>query len=248
MPPTAPESRVSDGHRIIVPLDVAHLGAAEELVEQLQPVVGMFKIGKQLFTAAGPSAVEMVRGYGADVFLDLKWHDIPNTVAAACSAAAELGVRMLNVHASGGREMLVAARAALDRQPAEGRPELLAVTVLTSLDAANLAEVGVADTPSSQVARLAALALSLGADGLVCSPREVAELRTAHGREPTLVVAGVRPTWSAANDQRRSATPAAALAAGADYLVVGRPITASDDPVAAARRVADELELAARPA
>ncbi len=238
-----------DSHqRIVIALDVGDIGAAEALVTQLQPVVGMFKIGKQLFTAAGPAAVDMVRSHGADVFLDLKWHDIPNTVAAACSAAAQLGVRMVNVHASGGREMLSAARAALDRHPGAERPELLAVTVLTSLAASDLAEVGVADPPANQVLRLAALSLAVGADGLVCSPQEVADLRAAHGPEPTLVVPGVRPEWFAANDQRRAATPAVALGDGADYLVIGRPITRSGDPVAAARRVAAELQPVGRSA
>ena len=236
-----------DSHRrIVVPLDVSDVSAAEKLVTQLQPVVGMFKVGKQLFTAAGPAAVEMVRGHGAEVFLDLKWHDIPNTVAAACSAASELGVRMVNVHASGGRRMLSAARDALDRRPADERSQLLAVTVLTSLAAEDLAEVGISAPPATQVARLAALSLAAGVDGMVCSPHEVATLRATYGPAPTLMVPGVRPEWFSANDQKRVASPAMALAAGADYLVIGRPITGSDDPVAAAHEVAAEMELAVR--
>jgi orotidine-5'-phosphate decarboxylase len=236
---------MTNAGRIVIPLDVADLDRAEHLVRALQPSVGMFKIGKQLFTAAGPAAVAMVRGLGAEVFLDLKWHDIPSTVAAACRAAADLDVAMLNVHASGGAAMLRAARDAIDTIASNAgtrQPKLLAVTVLTSLTAAGLRAVGVDDSPSEQVARLARLALDCGCDGLICSPLEVARLRQEHGSGPTLVVPGVRPVWAAANDQQRAATPAEAVDAGADYLVIGRPVTASDDPVAAARRVVAELE------
>lgn len=228
--------------RIIIPLDVDDMEAAEELVRTLRPVVGMFKIGKQLFTAAGPAAVDRVHGLGGRVFLDLKWHDIPNTVAAACRIASGLGVAMMNVHASGGRGMLCAAREAVDRTAATARPLLLAVTVLTSLGDQELPAVGVEGTAASQVARLAALAIGCGMDGFISSPREVAGLRSAHGMRPTIAVPGVRPTWAAHNDQQRVATPADAVAAGADYLIVGRPITAASDPRSAAERVAAELE------
>jgi len=233
---------MNNGECIVIPLDVSDLESAERLVRGLQPIVGMFKIGKQLFTAAGPAAVELVRGLGAEVFLDLKWHDIPNTVAAACRAAAELDVAMLNVHASGGAAMLDASRNALDKTVGSRRPKLLAVTVLTSLDAADLFSIGIHASSTEQVALLARLALGCGADGLICSPLEVSGLRREHGPAPTLVVPGVRPEWAAVNDQRRAATPAQAIAAGADYLVIGRPVTASDDPQQAALRVVAELQ------
>ena len=176
----------------------------------------------------------------APVFLDLKLHDIPNTVAGAVRSLLPLRPAMLTLHAGGGAAMLAAARAAAEAAGAD-RPILLAVTVLTSMDAAALAATGVAGDPAGQVLRLAGLALAAGADGLVCSPQEVAAIRAEFGPAPYLVVPGVRPTGSAAGDQARTATPAEAVAAGADWIVVGRPITGATDPVAAARAIADSL-------
>jgi orotidine-5'-phosphate decarboxylase len=175
------------------------------------------------------------RGYS--IFLDLKLHDIPNTVASAVRAAAHLGVDMLTVHAAGGPEMITAAVGA-----AESRLTLLAVTVLTSMDAAQLEAIGVAETPAAQVGRLAAMAVACGVGGLVCSPNEVASLRKQLGDEPLLVIPGIRPEGADAGDQRRVATPAAAIASGASYLVVGRPITRSVDPEAAARAILAEMQ------
>jgi orotidine-5'-phosphate decarboxylase len=175
------------------------------------------------------------------VFLDLKFHDIPNTVAAACRAAADLGVWMVNVHASGGRDMLVAAREALDG--IASRPLLIAVTVLTSLDRGRLAEVGIDTEPKAQVARLAQLAHESGLDGVVCSPQEIAQVKALCGPAFLTVTPGVRPAGSALDDQQRVATPGAACAAGGDYLVIGRPVTRAEDPVAAIAAIAREMTL-----
>ena len=224
--------------RVLVALDTTDLAQAARLVERLRPQVGGFKIGKEFFTRLGPQGVATAL-QGAPFFLDLKFHDIPNTVAGALRSAAALGPFMVNVHASGGPAMLKAAAAAV----AEGapRPLLIAVTVLTSLDDADLAAVGQQGPAEAQVLRLARLARDCGLDGVVASPREIAALRAACGPDFTLVIPGVRPAWAAAGDQKRVMTPAEALGAGADYLVIGRPITGDADPVAAARRVAEEL-------
>ncbi|MDB5383348.1 MAG: pyrF, partial [Rhodospirillales bacterium] len=197
---------------------------------------GLLKIGLELFCAMGPPAVARP----VPVFLDLKLHDIPNTVAGAVRSLLPLAPAMLTLHASGGAAMISAARDAAERAGA-ARPMLLAVTVLTSMDAAALRETGVADDPAAQVLRLARMAMAAGADGLVCSPREVAMLRDALGEAPFLVVPGVRPTGSDAGDQARTATPAEAVAAGADWIVIGRPITGAADPAAAARAIAAGL-------
>ncbi len=196
------------------------------------------KVGKELFTRAGPGSVEALTARGFEVFLDLKFHDIPNTVASACAAAADLGCWMINVHAGGGRAMLEAAAAAM--QARRDAPLLIAVTVLTSLDAAALRELGVEDTPADQVARLARLSHDCGLDGVVCSPLEVVSLRAALGAGFVLVTPGVRPAGAASDDQVRIATPGAALRAGASYLVVGRPITQADDPGRALAAINDE--------
>ncbi len=200
----------------------------------------MFKIGSQLFTTEGPRAVQKLAGLGFDIFLDLKFHDIPNTVAGAVAAAAKLPrVRLVNVHASGGVEMMRAAREAAGSR--KSRPALLAVTILTSLDAKALRDVGMSGSPASRAVALAKLAKRAGMDGVVASAQEVKAIRRACGPKFVIVVPGIRPAASAANDQSRIATPAEAIRAGADYLVVGRPITAARDPRAAALAVANEI-------
>ena len=236
---------------LIVGLDVPDLEQARPLVRALAGKVGAFKIGPVLFTRAGPAAIDLVHEHGGRVFLDLKWHDIPNTVAGACRAAAAQGVWMVNVHAAGGERMLAAARDALEqaRQPGTPRPLLLAVTVLTSLDDADLPAAGVTGPVAQQVERLAALAERGQADGLVASGHEVACL---HARWPrfTLVVPGVRPRWLTAggaapgDDQRRIVTPADTLAAGASHVVIARPIITYPDPTQAVRLTEQEVAAA----
>ncbi len=232
-------------NRLIVALDVQTAQRARELVNLLGPEVGMFKVGSQLFTAAGPEIVREIVRSGYRVFLDLKFHDIPNTVAAAAVAAMRLGVTILNVHASGGSEMMKRAAAAVSEAASvEGlsRPSIIAVTVLTSADWATLQSLGVTNTPEQQVIKLALLAAENGMDGLVASPLEVPAIRAAISRrEFLLVTPGIRPGGTALDDQKRVLTPAAAMRAGADYVVVGRPITAAKDPVAAARMIGVEI-------
>ncbi|GEA17034.1 MAG: orotidine-5-phosphate decarboxylase [Moorella sp. (in: firmicutes)] len=232
--------------KIIVALDVASLAAGEKLVDQLFPYVGMFKVGLEFYTTAGPAAIRMIKERGGKVFADLKLHDIPNTVAGAARALVRLGVDMLNVHAAGGRSMMEAAVAAA-RQEAEaaGRPApfILAVTVLTSLDGKALRdEVGIEREVEEQVVRWARLAKEAGLDGVVASPREIRAIREACGPEFLIVTPGVRPAGADRGDQRRVMTPAAALQEGASYLVIGRPITAAPDPAAAARAIGEEME------
>ncbi|MBP1464775.1 orotidine-5'-phosphate decarboxylase [Candidatus Chloroploca sp. M-50] len=228
---------------ILVALDVATIETALNLVGLLQPYVGGFKVGLELCTALGtPQVVEAVGKAGGALFLDLKLHDIPNTVAASVRAVCELGsaVRMLTLHCQGGAAMLRAAVAAAHAAPQ--RPLLLGVTVLTSIDGEALHnELGVGADLETHVVHLARLAQACGLDGVVASPHEVAAIRAACGPELLIVTPGVRPTWAARDDQRRVMTPTEAIAAGADYLVVGRPITAADDPVAAAARIVTEL-------
>jgi orotidine-5'-phosphate decarboxylase len=216
--------------RLIVAVDVPKADAASELVDRLAGRVGLFKLGSQAFTAAGPELVREVVGRGERVFLDLKFHDIPNTVAGAVASAAQLGVSLATVHGLGGRAMLEAAVGAL---PALGT-KLLAITILTSHDEATLGEIGVGGGVSDSVRRLALLAKDAGMDGVVASPHEVALVREACGPGFLIVTPGIRPAGAASGDQARAATPAAALSAGADYLVVGRPITEAKDPGAAA--------------
>jgi orotidine-5'-phosphate decarboxylase len=229
--------------RIFVALDTQDLGKAAGWAQALAGQVGGLKIGKEFFAAQGPDGVRAVAG-GEPLFLDLKFHDIPNTVAGAIRAVVHLRPFVVNVHASGGRAMMQAAGEAA-REAAEDlevtRPLVLGVTVLTSLDEADLDEVGQRGPARDQTLRLANLARDSGLDGVVCSPREIAALRTACGPDFLLVVPGIRPTWAAAGDQKRIMTPAEALGAGADYLVVGRPITGAADPLAAARRLVEEL-------
>ncbi|HMM77537.1 MAG TPA: orotidine-5'-phosphate decarboxylase [Gammaproteobacteria bacterium] len=223
---------------IIVALDYAN---GEDALATARALAGSgcaVKVGKELFTAEGPAIVGRLGELGLPVFLDLKFHDIPNTVAGACRAAAALGAWMINVHASGGREMLLAAREALAARTA--RPLLIAVTVLTSLDRGRLAEIGLDVEPAVQVERLARLTRAAGLDGVVCSPQEIAVVKSL-GADFLAVTPGVRPPGSAQDDQQRIATPAAAVAAGADWLVIGRPITRAASPAAAVAAIAASL-------
>jgi orotidine-5'-phosphate decarboxylase len=229
---------------VIVALDFDTLDGALALADRLDPAACRVKVGKELFTRAGPAALSALAARGFEVFLDLKFHDIPNTVAGACRAAADLGCWMVNVHASGGRAMMSAAAAAL--AGCSDRPLLIAVTVLTSLDDAALGEVGVAATAADQVVRLATLAADCGLDGVVCSPLEIAPLRARLAPGFALVTPGVRPAGAAQDDQVRVATPGSAIAAGASYLVVGRPVTRAADPAAAVVAITAECREAAR--
>ncbi len=214
--------------RIIVALDFATAAPALDLVSELDPSLCRLKIGKEMFTRMGPAFVEKLVGKGFDVFLDLKYHDIPNTVASACAAAADLGVWMVNLHASGGRRMMEAARERLDGL--SHRPLLIAVTILTSLEAKDIHEVGFLGAPADIVVRQARLTEECGLDGVVCSPVEAAEVRPLVGDDFLLVTPGVRPASASTNDQKRVMTPYDALNAGSDLLVIGRPITAAQDP------------------
>lgn len=228
---------VIEGPRVIVALDYPDAATALAFVDRIDPQLARLKVGKELFTVCGPQFVETLVRRGYDVFLDLKYHDIPNTVAGACRAAAALGVWMLNVHASGGRTMMEAARAAVADHP---RLKLIAVTVLTSMGANDLAEIGLTGTPEEAVLRLARLTQQAGLDGVVCSGQEAASLRTALGSDFCLVTPGIRPA-AANDDQKRVLTPQAAITAGAHYLVIGRPITQATDPAATLARIAADI-------
>ncbi len=220
-----------DYKRIIVALDYSNAIDALIMADQLDPARCRLKVGKELFTHEGPQIVRQLQKLGFELFLDLKFHDIPNTVAAACSAAADLGVWMVNVHALGGRRMMEAARKAVD---ANGHPTLLiAVTVLTSMAAEDLREVGLADSPENEVLRLATLASESGLDGLVCSAQEAGGLNKRFGQDFLFVTPGVRSAGVDAGDQRRVMTPELAIKSGASYLVIGRPITQASDPALA---------------
>jgi len=223
--------------RLIVALDLDTREKAEKLVKELGPHVGMFKVGKELFTAAGPDIVRSIVGSGGRVFLDLKFHDIPNTVAKAVAAAAQLGAFFVTVHLSGGRAMLEAAASAL---PAEGT-QLLGVSVLTSHTDASLKETGAEGTVADTVRRLTRLARESGIDGVVCSPLEITMVRETAGEDMMIVTPGIRPKGAAKGDQARVTTPAEARKLGADYVVVGRPITEAECPADAARAIVDEL-------
>ena len=234
MNPGQPAENRSD--RVIVALDVPSAPEAQNLVRELSGAISFFKIGLQLYTACGPEIVRAVRDSGARVFLDLKLHDIPNTVAKAVAAASDLGVEMLTLHLSGGRQMLAAAATA-------SPPDmlLLGVTVLTSSNEETLRETGVSATVEEQAVRLAQLAAESGIGGLIASPHELGALRAVVGHNIKIITPGVRPTWSAADDQKRFTTPREALDRGADFIVVGRPITAHSNPAAAAQRLISEL-------
>jgi len=227
--------------KVIVALDFADVEAAVAFAKRLDPAQCRLKVGKELFTAAGPACVEKLVHAGFDVFLDLKFHDIPNTVASACKAAAQLGVWMLNVHALGGRAMMTAAREAVDTQ--SHQPKLIAVTVLTSMGGDDLHEIGITGEPQDVVLRLAHLAQSSGLDGVVCSAQEAAMLRRELGYEFNLVTPGIRPADASVDDQVRIMTPSDAIYMGASYLVIGRPITRADDPLAVLHRINQEIEL-----
>ena len=232
-------------NRLIFALDVDSLAEAEALVEQLAREVGVFKVGKQLFLSAGPEVVRMIQRHGADVFLDLKFHDIPYTVARAGIEAARLGVRFFDLHASGSFEMMERTQievARVCRREGVRRPKILAVTVLTSLRKSDLRRVGVADEVEHQVVRLARLARKAGMDGVVASPLEIARIRRECGRGFLIVTPGVRPAGlGQGDDQKRYMTPEEAMKAGADYLVLGRPIRDAPDPLAAVREVVAEM-------
>lgn len=224
--------------RLIAALDVSTADEARALVDRLSGSVGMFKVGSQLFTAAGPQLVREIVGRGEKVFLDLKYHDIPNTVAEAVGEAGLLGASLITVHALGGKAMIEAAVGAL---PAVGS-RVLAVTVLTSHNERSLGEIGLPGAVTESVQRLALLARHAGADGVVASPLEAGLVRAACGPDFLIVTPGIRPSGARADDQARAATPAAAIKAGADYLVVGRPISQAPDPTAAAAAIVREME------
>ena len=234
---------VTNDDRIIIALDVPAKEEAIALVSRLKDA-RTFKVGLELFTAEGPALFRKLKALRKDIFLDLKLHDIPNTVAGAVRSAYRHGVQMMTVHTSGGREMMAkaaeAAKAAADAGKGP-KPILLGVTVLTSLKGPDLEEVGMGPDVASQVLRLAGLAKSAGLDGVVCSPQEIEVLRKEYGRELVIVTPGIRPVWAAAQDQKRIMTPAEAVAKGADYLVIGRPITGAPSPNEAFLRIAEEI-------
>ena len=231
--------------KLIVALDVDTPAKALDLVKQLHHVAGMFKVGSQLFTAAGPQIVRDIIALNSKVFLDLKFHDIPHQVAGAARSAAQLGVSLFTIHASGGSEMMrrAAESVAEVSQQTGVRSRVLAITVLTSMDATTLSDIGVSSTPSESVMRLVKLADAAGVDGVVASPQEIETIRSTVSNPNFLVVTpGIRPDATANEDQKRVATPASAIAAGASYLVVGRPITGAPDPLAAAEQIAAEMQ------
>ena len=217
--------------KVVIALDYDNKQQALAFIEQLDPSTCRLKIGKEMFTHFGPEFVQLIVAKGFDVFLDLKFHDIPNTVAKAVKAAADLGVWMVNVHASGGRRMMEAAKAILEPY-GDKAPLLIAVTVLTSMDQSDLTELGINLTPAEQVKRLATLTKLSGLDGVVCSSHEAEELKALLGASFKLITPGIRPAGSDAGDQRRIKTPKQAMDSGSDYLVIGRPITQAADPVA----------------
>ncbi|MYE88484.1 orotidine-5'-phosphate decarboxylase [Candidatus Poribacteria bacterium] len=233
-------------NQLIVALDVENLSAADHLVTTLSDHVKWFKVGNQLFTTAGPAAVKLLLDAKKNIFLDLKFHDIPNTVAGAVASSIEIGAHMINMHASGGLEMMRAAAESAEKQASElgiPRPTLLGVTILTSVNEADFQRgSGTSRRLEDQVAYLAELSQRAGLDGVVASPLEIGLIRRVCGDDFVIVTPGVRPAWAVSNDQQRVMTPAEAIDAGADYIVVGRPITAADDPRDAARRILQEID------
>ena len=228
------------GPRIVVAMDFDNADQCLAMAKRLSPLDCRLKVGKELFTACGPIIVEQLMALGFEIFLDLKFHDIPNTTSKAVKAAAELGVWMVNVHASGGERMMVAAREILERRAGKS-PLLIAVTVLTSMEASDLSGVGIACSPEDQVMKLARLTHACGLDGIVCSAQEAALMRTQIGKDFCLVTPGIRLDTSPADDQRRTLTPAAAMAAGSSYLVIGRPITQSPNPTETCKSIIQTL-------
>lgn len=225
--------------RVIIALDYADANSAMALVDRLEPSACKVKVGKELFTAAGPAFVTAIAQRGFDVFLDLKFHDIPNTVAQACKAAAQLGVWMVNVHALGGRAMMQAAREAIES--AACRPRLIAVTVLTSMTEPDLREVGIEASPLAEALKLAQLAGDCGLDGVVCSAHEAGEIRDRVGSRFLRVTPGIRLPEDSAGDQKRVMTPQIAIESGASYLVIGRSVTRAADPLAVLARINREI-------
>ncbi len=237
--------RAAARERLIFALDVDSFEEAQRWVKKLHSKVGLFKVGKQLFTRCGPEIIQMVRAEGGEVFLDLKYHDIPNTVAKAGVEACRLGAKMFNVHALGGLEMMQKTVQEVDAWCADNkteRPTMLAVTILTSSTEETLQKIGIDRPVAEMVPRLAALAKEAGFDGVVASPKEVGLIRQACGEDFAIVTPGVRPAFASLDDQKRVTTPADAITNGADYLVIGRPISAAADPVAAADLILDEIE------
>lgn len=235
---------MSSNEKLIVALDVESKEKAISLVDKLKKYVKIFKIGSELFTSCGPGIIEEVISKGCRVFLDLKFHDIPNTVARSAQAAAKLGVFMFNVHAMGGPEMMKKCADAVREEAKKlkkEKPYIIAVTILTSMDENNLKKIGVNDNMESQVLRLAQLAKDSGLDGVVASPSEIKPLRKAMGGNFIIVTPGVRPSWAATNDQKRISTPKEAIDSGASFIVVGRPITDAQDPVEAAKKILQEI-------
>ena len=224
--------------KIIVALDFSKKEKALELISRIDPALCRLKVGKEMFTHYGPAFLEEIHSKGFEVFLDLKYHDIPNTVARTCEVAADLGIWMLNVHALGGRRMMEAAIEALDKR--NHRPLLIAVTVLTSMSSNDLLDIGVSQSPADYAIQLAGLAKDAGLDGIVCSAQEAAVMKKSLGQGFLLVTPGIRPAGSEKDDQRRIMTPLDAISAGSDYLVIGRPITQSDDPISVLRTINSE--------
>lgn len=225
--------------KIIIALDYPTTGQALEMVSRLNPTQCRIKVGKELFTLGGPKFVESIQKLGFEIFLDLKFHDIPNTVAAACRVAADLGVWMVNVHALGGRRMMEAASEAIVHS--ENQVNLIAVTILTSHSDSELHEIGLSGSAEDNVLRLAQLAKESGLDGVVCSAKEASMLKERISKDFVLVTPGIRPSWSVKGDQSRVMTPREAISAGADYLVIGRPITEAENPYDALNKITDEL-------
>ncbi|MCW9012898.1 MAG: orotidine-5'-phosphate decarboxylase [Gammaproteobacteria bacterium] len=225
--------------KVLVALDYPAEQSALNLIDQLDPALCRLKVGKEMFTLLGPDFIEKIHTKGFQVFLDLKFHDIPNTVAKACEAAANLGVWMLNVHALGGRRMMDAAANAIANS--ENKPYLIAVTVLTSMSDTDLNEIGIQQSTGELALHLANMARSSGLDGVVCSAQEASAMRQQSGDEFLLVTPGIRPTGSKQDDQRRIMTPADAIRAGASYLVIGRPITQANDPISVLRTINSEI-------
>ncbi len=232
-------------NRLVLALDVPDMDDARELVLELKDYVGVFKVGKELFTAEGPEVFKMIKENGGKIFADLKYHDIPNTVSSAAKVLVKMGVEIFNVHAAGGYEMIKQTREAIESEAAKmgvKRPKLLAVTVLTSLNQEDLNMLKIESKLSDYVLSLAELAKNAGADGVVCSPQEIDVIKEKLGKDFITLTPGVRPEWSAKGDQKRIMTPKEAVHKGTDYIVIGRPITKAENRVEAAKRILQEME------